>query len=134
MRTKVNLDYIRAKMEEISDLVNSVLSQEYTEDARFSYNLSENDLEITLVLDDDHRVKDDKYGDFRLLEILFDFDALMIGTYIGQQENFRVNSIEEGMEIIEKKIYSVLGIAEKKEEELSSDDEEYDEDDRVNED
>jgi hypothetical protein len=34
--------------------------------------------------------------------------------YLGHEEHFRVSSVEEGMDFIEKKIYDVLGVSEKK--------------------
>jgi hypothetical protein len=39
---------------------------------------------------------------------------MLIGTYLGHEEDFRVSSIEEGMDIIEKKIYNTLGVSEGK--------------------
>ena len=104
-----NYSYMEARMQELSDLVNDILKRDYSSDAHFEYVLDEDQLEVTLVLDHEHEVEWSI-----TLEILFDLDSLMLGTYLGHEEDFRVNSIDEGMDIIEKKIYDVLGVSEKK--------------------
>ena len=114
-----NYSYIKARMEELSDLVNDILKSDYSSDAKFEYELIEDELEVTLVLDREHPFHNYHYltnevGNSVTLEILFDLDTLLLGTYFGREEDFRVGSIEEGMDIIEKKIYDVLGVSEKK--------------------
>lgn len=104
-----NYSYIEAKMQELSDLVNDILKSDYSSGAKFEYVLIGDELEITLVLDREHEIENSI-----TLEILFDLDTLLLGTYLGHEEDFRVGSIEEGMDIIEKKIYDVLGVSEKK--------------------
>ncbi len=104
-----NYSYMEAKMQELSDLVNDVLKSDYGTGASFEYDLTDSDLEVTLVLDHEHEVEDSI-----TLEILFDLDSLMLGIYLGHEEDFHLNSIEEGLDMIEKKIYDVLGISEKK--------------------
>ena len=104
-----NYSYIKAKMEELSELVNDILKQGYDEKAHFEYSLISEELEVTLVLDKEHQVEESI-----TLEILFDLDTLMLGMYFGHEEDFKVSSIEEGMDLIEKKIYDVLGVSEKK--------------------
>jgi hypothetical protein len=105
----INYSYIKAKMKELSEITNYTLKREFEEGAHFEYNLSEDDLEVTLVLDRGHEVEKSI-----TLEILFNLDSLILGFYLGHEEHFRVSSIEEGMDYIEKKIYDVLGVSEKK--------------------
>lgn len=104
-----NYSYMEAKMQELSELVNDILKSDYGTGASFEYDLTESDLEVTLVLDHEHEIEDSI-----TLEILFDLDSLMLGIYLGHGEDFHLNSIEEGLDMIEKKIYDVLGISEKK--------------------
>ena len=106
--------YIKAKMKELSELVNDTLKKEYESSAKFDYTLENDELEITLVMDEAHKVVEDDFNHARVLTILFDLDTLLIGTYLGHEEDFRVDSIEEGMDLIEKKIYNTLGISESK--------------------
>ena len=106
--------YIRAKMKELSDLVNDVLKRDYDSGAKFEYTLENDELEITLVMDSEHEVIEDNFIKSKVLTILFDIDTMLIGTYLGHEEDFRVNSVEEGMDLIEKKIYNTLGISESK--------------------
>lgn len=106
--------YINAKMRELSDLVNDVLKKDYDSDAKFYYALENDELEITLVMDSEHEVVEGDFIHAKVLTILFDLDTMLIGTYLGHEEDFRVRSVEEGMDLIEKKIYSTLGISEKK--------------------
>jgi len=105
----INYSYIKAKMKELSELVNYTLKRDFQEGAKFSYNINNEDLEVSLVLDRDHEVE----GSIAL-EILFNLDSLLLGFYLGHEEHFRVSSIEEGMDFIEKKIYDVLGVSESK--------------------
>lgn len=105
----INYSYIKAKMKELSELVNYTLKRDFQEGAKFSYNINSEDLEVSLVLDRDHEVE----GSIAM-EILFNLDSLLIGFYLGHEEHFRVSSIEEGMDCIEKKIYDVIGVSEKK--------------------
>lgn len=105
--------YMRAKMRELADLVNDTLSEGYSSDAKFDYEFNGGELEVTLVMDDEHKMEGD-FGSFKVLEILFDSETMMVGTYMGHEEDFRVSSVEEALDIIEKKIYDVLGISEKK--------------------
>lgn len=106
---KISYVFIKAKMEELSDLANDIFNDDgYSKSANFSYTLTKDDLEITLVVDDAHRVENSI-----TLEILFDLKSLMIGTWVGHEEHFSVSSIEEGLDLIEKKIYERLGISEK---------------------
>ena len=105
----INYTFIKSKMEELSDLANDTFNDDgYSKSANFSYTLTKDDLEITLVVDDAHKVENSI-----TLEILFDLKSLMIGTWIGHEEHFGVSSIEEGLDLIEKKIYERLGIYEK---------------------
>lgn len=106
--------YISAKMKELSDLVNDILKREYEPTAKFEYALDDDELEITLVMDSKHEVVEDEFIHAKVLTILFDLDTMLIGTYFGHEEDFRVRSVEEGMDLIEKKIYDTLGISEKK--------------------
>jgi len=105
----INYSYIKAKMKELSEIANYTLKREFSEEAHFEYDITENDLEVSLVLDREHEVE----GSITL-EILFNLDSLLLGFYLGHEEHFRVSSIEEGMDYIEKKIYGVLGVSEKK--------------------
>ena len=105
----INYSYIKAKMKELSELVNYTLKRDFQEGAKFSYNINNEDLEVSLVLDRDHEVE----GSIAL-EILFNLDSLLLRFYLGHEEHFRVSSIEEGMDFIEKKIYDVLGVSESK--------------------
>lgn len=106
--------YIETKMQEISDLVNDVLKREYDSTAKFEYTFDKDELEITLVMDQKHEVVEGEFIHAKVLNILFDTHTLMIGTYLGHEEGYSVDSIEEGMDLIEKKIYGVLGITESK--------------------
>jgi len=106
--------YINAKMKELSDLVNDILKREYEPTAKFEYALDNDELEITLVMDSKHEVVEGDFIHAKVLTILFDLDTMLIGTYLGHEEDFRVRSVEEGMDLIEKKIYDTLGISEKK--------------------
>lgn len=100
---------IKAKMEELSDLVNDTFNDEkYSSSAKFNYTLTKDDLEITMVVDHEHEVENSV-----TLEILFDLNSLMIGTWVGHEEHFRASSIDDGMDIIEKIIYKRLNISEK---------------------
>jgi hypothetical protein len=53
----INYSYIKAKMKELSEITNYTLKREFEEGAHFEYNLSEDDLEVTLVLDRGHEVE-----------------------------------------------------------------------------
>lgn len=106
---KINYSYIKAKMKEMSELVNYTLKKSFGEGAHFNFNLTSEDLEVSLVLDRNHEVE----GSISL-EILFNLDSLLLGFYLGHEEHFRVSSVEEGMECIERKIYDALGVSEKK--------------------
>jgi hypothetical protein len=105
----INYSYIKAKMKELSELVNYTLKRGYGKGAHFEYDLTNDDLEIGLVLDREHEIENSI-----TLEILFNLDSLILGFYLGHEEHFRVSSVEEGMDFIEKKIYDVLGVSEKK--------------------
>jgi len=105
----INYSYIKAKMKELSEITNYTLKRNFDEGAHFDYNLTIEDLEVSLVLDREHEVE----GSIAL-EILFNLDSLLIGFYLGHEEHFRVSSVEEGMDCIEKKIYDVLGVSESK--------------------
>lgn len=109
---KNNYSYIKDRMKGLSDLVNSILEKEYESSARFDYLLDRDELEITLIMDTEHEVVKSEFVRSKVLTILFDIETLLIGTYIGYEEDFRVGSIEEGMDLIEKKIYDVLCISE----------------------
>ena len=105
----INYSYIKAKMKELSEITNYTLKREFSEDAHFEYDITEDDLEVTLVLDENHEIEESI-----TLQILFNLDSLILGFYMGHEEHFTVSSIEEGMDYIEKKIYDVLGVSEKK--------------------
>ena len=106
----INHSYIKAKMKELSELVNYTLKSDFDKGAHFEYGITEDDVEITLVLDRNHEIENSI-----TLQILFNLDSLILGFYMGHEEHFRVSSIEEGMECIEKKIYDAIGVSEKKE-------------------
>ncbi len=93
---------IDAKMEELRDLINGVTDGqniiyewENKNDHQLSINFSSNGLDI-------------KYE--------FDIDDLYVTKVAGETVDFKtdVESIDEGLEIIEKDIYSILGISEAK--------------------
>ena len=105
--------YIKAKMKELSELVNDTLKKDYDSSAKFEYLLDGAELEITLVMDKEHTVDNDGI-DSKVLTVLFDLETMLIGFYLGREEDFRVESIEEGMDLIEKKIYGILSISESK--------------------
>ena len=112
----INHSYIKAKMKELSELVNYTLKSDFDKGAHFEYGITEDDVEITLVYRN-HEIENSI-----TLQILFNLDSLILGFYMGgpvdyegHEEHFRVSSIEEGMECIEKKIYDAIGVSEKKE-------------------
>lgn len=101
---KINIDdlsYVRTRMEEISDLVNSTL-KDFEGDSNFAYQLSEEELEVNLTLNR------------KSVYMLLDFNTFFLGIYHNEEKDYRINSVEEGLDIIEKKIYSVLEISENK--------------------
>ena len=106
----INYSYIKAKMKELSELVNYTLKRDFDKGAHFEYNITEDDLEVTLVLDENHEIEESM-----TLQILFNLDSMILGFYMGLEKHFTVSSIEEGMDHIEKKIYDTLGVSEKKE-------------------
>jgi len=100
--TKKDESYINTRMEELSELVKN-----YSFVNKFEYELDSDELEVTMVLDDEH-----EFEGSNVLEILYDINFNMLGVYLGHEEDFRVSSVEEALDIIEKKIYSYLGVSE----------------------
>lgn len=97
-----NANYIDAKMQELKDLVDNV-----TDGQNIIYEWeNKEDHELTVSFSTDN------------LSIKYDFDIddLMVTKTAGGTIDFQTNveSIDEGLELIEKDIQSILGISESK--------------------
>jgi hypothetical protein len=103
---------IDAKMQEISDLVNSISqSQAQAQDQSISSNLiyeweNKNDHDLIVNFTKDNLA----------IKYEFSIDDLYITKYAGDSIDFEksVKSVDEGLDIIEKDIQFILGISEKK--------------------
>jgi len=107
---------IDAKMQEISDLVNSIAQSQVqgVKDKEQSQNNSQS-LIYEWENKNDHELIVNFTKDDLSIKYEFSIDNLYVTKYAGDSIDFEtsVNSVDEGLDIIEKDIQGILGISEK---------------------
>ena len=105
-RMSVNIDYVKAKMDEFSDLAKDIVEEH--EGDSFTYEIIDEG-EWGLLLDIDLVIEGE------MLDIEFQLETLNLGMYSNQTGldfTGSVESVEEGMDRIEKVLYDHLGVQE----------------------
>lgn len=109
----INVDYINARMKELSDVTDDLNVFEWSIDEKSSYEDgdvpldSQGQLNISFIVGNLHNEE--------FIKFEFDLDELRLEKIVDEDEvkySERVSSIEEGLDIIEKEIYKYIGISE----------------------
>lgn len=104
------ISYVRAKVDELQELALDIIEQEDDGKSKLNYSIQKMPEGYVLELDLLYQGE--------LLDVNFELETLNLGIYSNKKHfdwTGKVTSIEEGMEKIEKALYSQLNVSEHKE-------------------